>query len=106
VKTKDLKQISGSINSILSRLDSQDEVFDFLTDLLTAGEIVEFSRRFQVAQMLENNVKYTEIEAKTGMSSTTIARISKFLNSETGGYKNAISTLKSITDRHHTGHQI
>jgi hypothetical protein len=38
------------------------------------------------------------------MSSTTIARISKFLKGNNKWYKNAISILKSISNKHHEGH--
>ncbi len=104
MQQKDLQQISWSIISVLSKLEEKQEVFNFLSDLLTQQEIIEFSRRFQVAQMLDNNVKYSEIETKTGMSSTTIARISRFLQWTNNGYRKAISLLKSVSDKHHTGH--
>ena len=42
-------------------------------------EADEFSRRFEVANMLSDKISYSKIEEKTKMSSTTIARISKFL---------------------------
>ncbi|MBT3729563.1 hypothetical protein HOF65_06110 [bacterium] len=41
--------------------------------------MIEFSRRFEVAKMLDEKISYSLIEEKTNMSSTTIARISKFL---------------------------
>jgi uncharacterized protein YerC len=53
--------------------------------------------------MLQNKVSYIDIEKKTGMSSTTIARIWKFLNWENQGYQKALSCLKSITYRHQEG---
>lgn len=105
MKNKELQKFSDDIISILSELKNKREIFNFLRDLLTEKEIIEFSRRFQVAKMLEEKVVYSEIEDKTKMSSTTIARISKFLNWDNFWYKNAIKVLKSISDKHHTAHQ-
>ncbi len=100
----ELFKYSDDIITVLSQLDNKSDIFNFLRDLLSEKEILEFSRRFNVAKMLEDKVSYSKIEEKTSMSSTTIARISKFLKWDSKGYKNAISILKSITDKHHTGH--
>ncbi|MDP2950778.1 MAG: YerC/YecD family TrpR-related protein [bacterium] len=59
----------------------------FFRDLLTEAEIFEFSKRWQAAQMLDENITYTEIKQATGLSSRTIARIAKWLNKGMGGYK-------------------
>lgn len=101
-----LQEASEDISMILAKMNAPEEVFAFLRDLLSEKELVEFSRRFRVAKMLSEKIPYSTIEAETGMSSTTIARISKFLSGEFGGYRNALSVLKSITDRHHTGHRL
>ena len=100
----ELRKSFDSIITVLSKLNDKKEIFDFLRDLLTKKEILEFSRRFEVAKMLEKNWSYTEIEQKTKMSSTTIARISKFLKWENYWYKNAISTLKAVSNKHHEAH--
>ncbi|MEA3399400.1 MAG: YerC/YecD family TrpR-related protein [Patescibacteria group bacterium] len=80
------------VNAILS-LKNKDEVERFLRDLLTKQEIEEFSRRFLTAKMLSDNFPYSKIIEKTGLSSTTIARISKWLNGSLGGYKLVINKL-------------
>ncbi|MFK7780330.1 MAG: YerC/YecD family TrpR-related protein [Candidatus Gracilibacteria bacterium] len=104
MKNKDLIKYSENIITVLSKIDDKMEVFEFIRDLLSEKEILEFSRRFEVAKMLEEKVSYSKIEEKTKMSSTTIARISKYLNGENFGYKKAISLLKSISDKHHINH--
>ncbi len=103
MKNEELKLELEDILTVLSRSTSKDVIFNFLRDLLTEKEILEFSRRFEVAKMLEKNMSYSVIEEKTGMSSTTIARISKFLNWENIWYKTGIALL-SVSKRHHTGH--
>ncbi len=104
MKNKDLMKYSVDIVTVLSQIDNKIEVFNFLRDLLSEKEIIEFSRRFEVAKMLDEKISYFKIEEKTKMSSTTIARVSKYLNWENFWYKKAISLLKSTSDKHHTGH--
>ena len=104
MNNNDLFKLSDDISTVLSKLDDKTEVFSFLRDLLSEQEIIEFSRRFEVAKMLEEKISYTNIEEKTKMSSTTIARISKFLKWDNFWYKIAISIIKSISNKHHIGH--
>lgn len=68
-------------------LDSKDEAKKFLRDLLTEAELKEFANRWKVAQMLDLKIAYKVIEKETNMSSTTIARIQKWLNSGMNGYR-------------------
>lgn len=104
MKNNKLKTYFDDVITVLTKMDNKTDVFNFLRDLLSEREILEFSNRFKVAQMLEKNISYKKIEIEKWVSSTTIARISKFLNWENKGYKNAISILKSVTEKHHTGH--
>jgi len=76
------------------------EAKKFFRDLLTEAELLEFGKRWQAAQMLDAQVPYTEIVAKTGLSSTTVARISKWLKRGTGGYKLMLARLAT----HHASH--
>lgn len=76
-------------------LKTRDEAQRFLRDLLTEQEILEFANRWQVAQMLYSAVPYLEIAKKTGMSSTTIARISRWLKQGRGGYRLMLSRIHS-----------
>ncbi len=74
-------------------LKNADEARRFLCDLLTPDEIEEFAKRFQTAEMLSEEVSYAVIQKKTGLSSTTVARVSKWLNGKGGGYRSVISKL-------------
>ena len=76
-------------------LRSDDEARRFLRDLLTEGEIEEFAKRLQAAEMLEKRVSYSEIVAQTGLSSTTVARVSKWLKGKEGGYRKILHRLHS-----------
>lgn len=80
------------------RLRNVKEAKNFFCDLLTEQEIIEFGKRWQAAKMLSRKVPYTEIEKETGLSSTTVARVSKWLNKGMGGYKSA---LRKLNVHHH-----
>lgn len=81
-------------------LENLDEARKFFRDLLTEQEIEEFASRWEVAQMLAQNTPYSQIEKDTGMSSTTIARISKWLNEGMGGYRLLIKKLQNQVNHH------
>jgi len=76
-------------------LKNEDECKRFLRDLLTEPEINEFTNRWKVARMLDQKIQYEKIAKNTGMSSTTIARISKWLNNGMGGYKLILKRLNN-----------
>ncbi len=82
-------------------LRTEKEAQKFFRDLLTEPEIREFANRWKVAQMLNQKIQYEIIEKETGMSSTTIARISKWLNDGMGGYKLMLKRLKNNSKNHH-----
>jgi TrpR-related protein YerC/YecD len=91
-KTKENKQF---IDAFLC-LKNNDEASRFLRDLMTINEIQEFSNRLEAARLLDQAVRYNDIVAKTGLSSTTIARIAKWLKGPLGGYRLILEKL------HHT----
>ncbi|HEU0051345.1 MAG TPA: YerC/YecD family TrpR-related protein [Patescibacteria group bacterium] len=78
---------SDALFRAILELKNLEETKRFFRDLLTDEEVVEFSKRWQVAQMLDAEMPYIEIQRKTRLSSTTIARISKWLKSGMGGYR-------------------
>lgn len=72
--------------AILS-IENLEEAQKFFRDLLTENEIAEFAQRWKVARLLQQRVSYQKIEKMTRMSSTTIARIHKWLKGGLGGYR-------------------
>ena len=74
-------------------LDNRDEAIRFLRDLMTEGEIKEFSNRLEAARLLKRGTQYGLIIEKTGLSSTTIARISKWLKGPLGGYRLVLNKI-------------
>ena len=98
ISKKDDKKIKELISAILL-LEGFGEAKSFLRDLLTESELVEFSNRWKAAQMLAQKISYTEVEKETGLSSTTVARVSKWLNAGKGGYRLMIKRIMKNT--HH-----
>ncbi|MFA6404995.1 MAG: YerC/YecD family TrpR-related protein [Candidatus Paceibacterota bacterium] len=80
------------IQAILA-LKTENETGRFLRDLMTEKEIKEFAKRLKVAEMLTEKIPYSIIEKETGLSSTTVARVAKWLNGKGGGYKTIINRL-------------
>ena len=74
-------------------LKEDDETRRFLRDLMTEKEIEEFAKRLKAAEMLTEKIPYSVIEKKTGLSSTTVARVAKWLNGKGGGYRTIINRL-------------
>jgi len=95
--------INSKTNSLFEAilfLKNLDEARSFFRDLLTEEEIKEFANRWLVAQMLTQKIPYSNIEKETGMSSTTIARISKWLNKGLDGYKLLLNRINFHHHRH------
>ncbi len=84
---------------VLARLDDEDTVFALLEDLFTIREIKDTSMRLAVARMLSDGLSYAAIEAATGASATTIARVSKCLAYGQGGYGAALKVLEEDAGR-------
>lgn len=80
-------------NAILL-IQNLNEARRFFRDLLTENEIQEFAQRWKVARMLAKRIQYTKIEKETSMSSTTIARVHKWLKKGMGGYKLILARRK------------
>ena len=97
VKNKQNKWINQDTDALFEailKLKNLDESRRFFRDLLTEKEIIEFGQRLKVARMLAKRIRYTKIAQETGMSSTTIARVHKWLKKGMGGYKIVLERLK------------
>lgn len=82
--------------SAFTLLKTHEEVKRFMTDLCTPGEINAFAERWSIARLLEEGqLSYRDISAKTGASTTTVARVARFLRQEPHqGYKIVLDRAK------------
>ena len=76
-------------------VSGKEELASFLRDLMTESEISELSNRLRAAKMLDEKIPYATIEKETGLSSATIARVSKWLQKGKGGYRLVLDRLGS-----------
>ncbi len=79
----DILSTSIGLNEALAELKTADEIGRFLVDLCTPAEIRALAERWQVAQLLDGtDLSYRDISAQTGVSTTTIGRVARFLKDE------------------------
>jgi TrpR-related protein YerC/YecD len=76
-------------------LRTLSEAKNFFRDLLTETEIKEIAERWKAARMLSAGVPYAEIIGATGLSSTTVARVARWLKKGTGGYHLALKRTRT-----------
>ena len=76
-------------------LKTVDEVYAFLEDVATIGEIKALSQRLEVAGLLNEKKTYPQIAQQTGASTATISRVKKFLDYGAGGYKIVLDRMNS-----------
>ena len=88
-----IKKLSHPLCHIISHIDNDEDAFNFLRDLLTEDELIEASQRLLIAYMLSQKTPYTQIQKETWASSTTIARVAKYLHGEYGGYRKYIPLI-------------
>ena len=80
------------VDAIL-KLETKEECYRLLEDLLTIREVEDLSQRIQVAKLLTDKVTYTEITQITGASSATIGRVNRALTYGADGYKMILQKL-------------
>lgn len=88
-----LKKQVETLSSAFLFLNNEDETFDFLRTLLTQEEYVELHQRLQIAIKLYFRTPYAQIEKELGVSSTTIARVSKIMKEPNNGYTTLIQRM-------------
>jgi len=67
----------------ITELKTTEEVRRFLVDLCTPAELRALSERWHVACLLDGtDLSYRDISAQTGVSTTTIGRVARFLKDE------------------------
>ena len=93
--TRDMEALISELCSALLTPESAREMRLLLTDLCTPPEIRTLAERWHVAGLLdEGRLSYRDIHEATGVSTTTIVRVARFLRQEPHqGYRRAIDGL-------------
>ena len=91
--------LSDELAMTLLQLRSPDEARALLADLCTPAEIRTLAERWHVARLLDDGeLTYREIHEATGVSTTTIVRVARFLRLEdNGGYRTLLNRLKGAS---------
>ena len=93
--TRDIGVLTDDLCDALLTATSRQEMRRLLVDLCTPAEIRTMAERWHVARLLDSNeLAYREIHERTGVSTTTIVRVGRFLRQEPNkGYRRAIDSL-------------
>ncbi|GMR24673.1 MAG: YerC/YecD family TrpR-related protein [Acidobacteriota bacterium] len=77
-------------------LETLDDCRRFFKDITTPAELKALSERWHVARLLdEGELSYREIHDETGVSTTTITRVARFLGQEPNrGYRLILDRVK------------
>jgi TrpR-related protein YerC/YecD len=92
----DMSANEASLYSAFLELDTLDDVRCFLADLCTPQEIASFAERWAIARMLDQKEigGYRRIAELTGASTTTVARVARFLHHEHHhGYRHVLTRI-------------
>ena len=89
-----------SLEQAIGCLKNSEDLSRFLTDLCTPAELRALRERWLVAQILnKGEASYRDINVQTGVSTTTIGRVARFLKDEPHqGYRIALDNLLEITE--------
>lgn len=79
--------------AILS-LQSVAECRRFFRDLCTPAELEALADRWCVARLVREGVPYRQIHDRTGVSVTTVGRVSRYVEQGNGGYRLALDRLE------------
>ena len=94
--TRNGEALSAALCDALLTPRSREEMARLLTDLCTPAEIRTLAERWHVARLLDNSgLSYRDIHEATGVSTTTIVRVARFLRQEKHqGYRAAIDRME------------
>ena len=91
----DAAELARDLCAALMTPETGEEMAALLADLCTPAEVRTLAERWHVARLLEEgNLSYREIHDATGVSTTTIVRVARFLRQEPHqGYRKAIQRV-------------
>ena len=69
------------------------ECKNFFYDLCTPSEIDEFSRRWLIVNLLSEKKPYRQIASETGVSTTTVGRVARYMKYGNNGYNKILNNL-------------
>lgn len=92
-----LNRLTRNLLDALLSLQTVEEAARFLRDLCTRQEIRDLGQRWEVAQLLNQDLTYRQVAERTGVSTATITRINGWLQEGAGGYRLVLDRLGERT---------
>lgn len=83
----------GLLEAILA-LATVEEAERFFRDLCTPQELKALTARWEVVNLLDEGVHYSEIARRTGASTATVTRVNSWLRYGRGGYRLALDRAR------------
>ena len=98
--TRDQAALARDLCEALLTPRDADEMARLLADLCTPAEVRTLAERWHVARLLgETDLTYRDIHDATGVSTTTIVRVARFLRQEPyRAYQMAIARMGNDND--------
>ena len=90
---KQEREAEDKLFEAIKTLQGFNEYRSFFQDILTPSEFQAIKDRWTVAALLYEGYTYREINAISGVSITTVARVARFLSDGSGGYQIALERL-------------
>lgn len=99
--TRDEGRLTDELCSALLTPKTREQMRQLLRDLCTPAELKALAERWHVARLLDGtDLSYREISDGTGVSTTTIVRVGRFLRQEPfRGYRRALDELEAVDAR-------
>jgi TrpR-related protein YerC/YecD len=100
IPTRDLDRLTDDLCAALLTAPDGTAMRQLLSDLCTPAEIRTLAERWHVARLLDGTeLSYRDIHEATGVSTTTIVRVARFLRQEPHqGYRRTIDALGGTAD--------
>ena len=95
--TRDPGSLKADLCKALLAARNEADMCRLLADLCTPAEIRTMAERWHVARLLDGtDLSYRDIHVATGVSTTTIVRVARFLRQEPNqGYRLAIDAVEA-----------
>lgn len=87
--SENVHELKKKLYEIITQLQDEQTIEDFLKDLCTNKEIEQMAQRIKAAELIKEGKTYTQIQEELDISSATIARVSQALKYG-NGYKKFI----------------
>ena len=84
-----------NLNEAIKNIKSNKDAENFLKDLCTPSEIEEFSTRWLIVRSLSEKKPYRQIATETGVSTTTVGRVARFMKYGNNGYNTILNRLNT-----------